>query len=93
MGLFSQRIYPGSLPFHMIIWAQEEMQALVFLISCECGFKVLVVTLVSSKTLNQYCCVLRMGREAVDPVCCVMHVKEPSALIVKRRGSPPLFLV
>ena len=29
-----------------------------------------------------------MGRKAVGPVCCVMHVKEPSALIEKRRGSP-----
>ena len=24
----------------------------------------------------------------LGPVCCVMHVKEPSALIKKRRGSP-----
>ena len=29
-----------------------------------------------------------MGRKAVGPVCCVTHVKEPSALIEKRRGSP-----
>ena len=34
-----------------------------------------------------------MGRKAVGPMCCVMHVKEPSALIEKRRGSPrPVFL-
>ncbi len=29
-----------------------------------------------------------MGRKAVGPVCCVTHVKEPSALIVKRRSPP-----
>ncbi len=47
------------------------------------------MTLVSlSKTLNLCFCVLRMGRKAVGPVCCVMLVKEPSALVVKRRGSP-----
>ena len=34
-------------------------------------------------------CVLRMGRKAVGPMCCVTHiVKEPSAPIEKRRGSP-----
>ena len=37
-----------------------------------------VATLVSlSKTLNHNCFVLRMGRKAVGPVCCVMHIKEP----------------
>ena len=40
-----------------------------------------------NKTLN-HCFVLRMGRKAVGPMCCVMHVKEPNALIEKRRGSP-----
>ena len=51
-----------------------------------------VATLVSlSKTLNHNCFVLRMGRKAVGPVCCVMHVKEPSTLIVKRRGLPRCF--
>ncbi len=44
-------------------------------------------------SLNHYCYVLRMGCKAVGPVCCVMHVKEPSTLIVKRRGSPLCFLV
>ena len=29
-----------------------------------------------------------MGRKAVGPVCCITHVKEPSALIEKRRGLP-----
>ena len=46
-----------------------------------------VVALVSlSKTLNHNCFVLRMGRRAVGPVCCVMHVKEPRTLIVKEKG-------
>ena len=36
-----------------------------------------------SKTLNHNCFVLRMGRKAVGPVCCVMHVKEPRTLTVK----------
>ena len=52
-----------------------------------------VVTLVSlSKTLNHNCFVLRMGRKAVVPVCCVMHVKEPRTLIVKEKGLAPVFL-
>ena len=51
-----------------------------------------VAALVSlSKTLNHNCFVLRMGRKAVGPVCCVIHVKEPSSLIVKRRGLPRCF--
>ena len=52
-----------------------------------------VVTLVSlSKTLNHNCFVLRMGRKAVGPVCCVMHIKEPRTLIVKEKGLAPVFL-
>ena len=52
-----------------------------------------VAALVSlSKTLNHNCFVLRMGRKAVGPVCCVMHVKEPRTLIVKERGLAPVFL-
>ena len=52
-----------------------------------------VATLVSfSKTLNHNCFVLRMGRKALDPVCCVMHVKEPRTLIVKEKGLAPVFL-
>ena len=36
-----------------------------------------VVALVSlSKTLNRNCFVLRVGRKAAGPVCCVMHVKQ-----------------
>ena len=47
----------------------------------------LVAALVSlSKTLNYNCFVLRMGRKAVGPVCCVMHVKEPRTLIVKEKA-------
>ena len=45
-----------------------------------------------SKTLNHNCFVLRMGRKAVGPVCCVMHVKEPRTLIVKAKGLAPVFL-
>ena len=46
------------------------------------------MTLVSlSKTLS-HCFVLRMGRKALVRMCCVTPVKEPSALIKNRRGSP-----
>ena len=49
-----------------------------------------VTALVSlSKTLNHNCFVLRMGRKAVGPVCCVIHVKEPGTLIVKQKGAWP----
>ena len=52
-----------------------------------------VAALVSlSKTLNHNCFVLRMGRKAVGPACCVMHVKEPRTLIVKEKGLAPVFL-
>ena len=52
-----------------------------------------VAALVSlSKTLNHNCFALRMGRKAVGPVCCVMHVKEPRTLIVKEKGLAPVFL-
>ena len=33
-----------------------------------------------------------MGRKAVGPVCCVMHIKEPRTLIVKEKGLAPVFL-
>ena len=33
-----------------------------------------------------------MGRKAVGPMCCVTHVKEPSALIEKEKGLAPVFL-
>ena len=52
-----------------------------------------VAVLVSlSKTFNHNYFVLRMGRKAVGPVCCVMHVKEPRTLIVKEKGLAPVFL-
>ena len=55
--------------------------------------RILATALVSlSKTLNHNCFVLRMGRNAVGPVCCVMHVKEPRTLIVKEKGLAPVFL-
>ena len=62
-------------------------------VSSRMWVRILVVTLVSlSKTLNHNCFVLRMGRKAVGPVCCVMHVKEPRTLIVKEKGLAPVFL-
>ena len=54
-----------------------------------------VAMLVSlSKTLNHNCFVLWMGRKAVGPVCCVLHVKEPRTLtcIMKEKGLAPGFL-
>ena len=45
-----------------------------------------------SKTLNHNCFVLQMGRKAVGPVCCVMHVQEPRTLIVIEKGLAPVFL-
>ena len=52
-----------------------------------------VAALVSlSKTLKHNCFNLQMGRKAVDPVCYVMHVKEPRTLIVKEKGLAPVFL-
>ena len=62
-------------------------------VSSRMWVRIPVVTLVSlSKTLNHNCFVLRMGRKAVGPVCCVMHVKEPRTLIVKEKGLAPVFL-
>ena len=44
-------------------------------VSSRMWVRIPVVTIVSlSKTLNHNCFVLRMGRKAVGPVCCVMHV-------------------
>ena len=51
------------------------------------GVLVFVVLVSLSKTLNHNCSVLRMGRKAVGPVCCVMHIKEPRTLIVKEKGG------
>ena len=49
-----------------------------------------VAALVSlSKTLNRNCIALRMGRKAVGPVCCVMHVKEPRDTYRERGGACP----
>ena len=38
-----------------------------------------------SKTRN-HCDVIRMGRKSIGPLCCVTHVKEPSALYWKEKG-------
>ena len=64
------------------------------LVLSECGFESWpVAALVSlSKTLDHNCAVLRMGRKAAGPVCCIMHVKEPRTLIVKEKGLAPVFL-
>ncbi len=45
-----------------------------------------------SKTFNHDCFVLRMGRKAVGPMCCVMLVKEPSDTYRKEKGSALVFL-
>ena len=76
-----------SWPSGLVHWTQV-------LVLSECGFESrLGQSLVSlSKTLNHNCFVLRMGHEAVGPVCCVMHVKEPRILIVKEKGLAPVFL-
>ena len=59
-------------------------------VSSRMWVRIPVVTLVSlSKTLNHNCFVLRMGRKAVGPVCCVMHVKEPRDTYRKREGACP----
>ena len=63
------------------------------LVLSECGFEsrpVPSAALVSlSKTLNHNCSVLRMGREAVGPVCCVMHVKRTQDAYREREGACP----
>ena len=57
------------------------------------GVAIFISALVSlSKTLNHNYFVFRMGRKAVGPVCCVMHVKEPRTIIVKVKGLAPVFL-
>ena len=33
-----------------------------------------------------------MGRKAVDPVCCVMHINEPRTRIVKEKGLALVFM-
>ena len=43
--------------------------------------------------IHHYCCILHMEPKAVGPVCCVMNVKEPSALLIKSRGFALVFLV
>ena len=49
-----------------------------------------VAVLVSlSKTLNHNCFVLRMGRKAVCPMCCVMHLKRTQDTYRKREGGLP----
>ena len=72
---------------HQQVKQIDQYYTLVFLISRVWVRIPSCDTVSLSKTLN-HCFVLRMGRNAIGPMCCVMHVKEPSALIEKRRGSP-----
>ena len=46
----------------------------------------------SSGVVRMWVWILRMGRKAVGPVCCVMHVKELGALIVKEKGLAQVFV-
>ena len=63
---------------------EYQAQTLVFLIS-RVWVRVPIVTPVSlSKTLNHDAFNIRMGHKALGTVCCVLQVKEPSALIEKR---------
>ena len=71
--------YPGSRRFRMWVWILAWPVAAL-------------VSLSKTLTCNHNCFVLRMGRKAVGPVCCVMHVKEPRTLIVKEKGLAPVFL-
>ena len=67
---------------------EHRIQSLLFLISRVWVWIPQSLTFVSlSKTLY-HCFVLRVGRKAVGPMCCVTHVKDPSALAQKGRGSP-----
>ncbi len=69
----------------------EQSGTLVFLIS-RVWVRVPVLTLTSiCKALNHDGLVLQVGRKAVGPVCCVMHIREPGTLIIKRRGLPLCF--
>ena len=73
-----------SWPSHGLVhWTQV-------LVLSECGFE---SRLGRSRRLCPWarhnCFVLRMGRKAIGPVCCVMHVKEPRTLIVKEKGLAP----
>ena len=75
-----------SWPNGLVHWTQV-------LVLSECAFKSRprpVAAFVSlSKTLKHNCIVLRMGRKAVGPVCCVTHVKELRTLIVKEKWACP----
>ncbi len=77
-------------------WPSDQCTGLAFLTSrvCMVWVGVPVLTLVSLiKTLNHYCFILPMRRKSLGPMCCVMHIQEPSTLILKRRSLPGCFLV
>ncbi len=65
----------------MAEWLRAVDSSSVFFLISRVLVRVPVIALVSlSKTLNHCCFVLRMGRNAVGLVCCVLHIKEPSVL-------------
>ena len=65
---FTQDFNSGvSWPSGLVHWTQV-------LVLSECEFESRPG---QSRHLNHNCFVLRMGRKAIAPVCCVMHVKEP----------------
>ena len=78
-----------SLRFHWVSWPSGLVHWTQVLM-LECGFESWPGRSLS-KTLNHNCFVLRMGRKAVGPVCCVMHVKKPRTLtcIVKEKEACP----
>ena len=76
-----------------VLWPSGLVHWTQVLVLPECGFESrpgrsrALVSL--SKTLNHNCFILRMGRKAVGPVCCVMRVKEPRTLYRAREGACP----
>ena len=70
-----------------VLWPSGLVHWIQVLVLPECEFESW-----PGKTLNHNCFVLRMGRTAVGPVCCVMHVKELRTLIVKEKRLAPVFL-
>ena len=82
-----------SLAIHVVSWPSGLVHWTQVLMLPECGFESRPGrSRRLCKTLHHNCFVLRMGRKAVGPVCCVMYVKEPRTLIVKEKGLAPVFL-
>ena len=70
---------------------EHQTQALVFLIN-RVWVQVPAVTLVSLSKIFNHCCVLRMGRKAVGPICCVKARKRTQCCYRKEKGFAPVFL-